>query len=174
MTLSIIWISIASLLGFAVIAVFAGWLKLKRDVYLLFYIPLVSALFIECIISNKIGTKVIVSHKLAWGLLGAVIAGAFVIKNVYSQPSSKRSTGLALLADITWPVLVYGLMDALLLSVLHVLAIKIALIDPVWIQNWFGKIGFCIIGLFASFIVTTDYHLVYPEFRGKKVIYINH
>ena len=173
MKLSLIWILIASLLGFTVAAVFAGWLQLKRNVYLLFYIPLVSALFIAYIISNKIDTKVIFSHNWAWGLLGAFIAGAFVIKNVYTQPSSKRSTGFALLTDITWPGLVYGLMDALLLSVIPVLAIKIALTDPVWTQNWLGKIGFCIIGLFASFFVTTAYHLGYPEFRGKRILWPN-
>lgn len=129
MTLSIIWILIASLLGFSVAAVFAGWLKLKRNVYLLFYIPLVSALFIVFITSNKIDTKEIVTYNWYWGLLGAVIAGAFVIRNVYSQPSSNSSTGLDLLTDITWPGLVYGLTDALLLSVLPIIAIKIALTD---------------------------------------------
>jgi len=173
MTLSILWILISSLLGFTVAAVFAGGLKLKRNVYLLFYIPLVSALFIAFITSNKIVTKEIVSHNWAWGLLGAVIAGAFVIRNVYSQPSSKRSTGLALLTDITWPGLIYGLMDALLLLVLPILAIRIALNDPVRTQNWFGKISFSIIGLLASFFVTTIYHLGYPEFRGKKVLLPN-
>jgi hypothetical protein len=35
MTLSILWILIASLLGFTVAAVFAGGLKLKRNVYLI-------------------------------------------------------------------------------------------------------------------------------------------
>ena len=68
MKLSLIWILIASLLGFTVAAVFAGWIKLKRNLYLVFYIPLVSAFFIAFIISNKIDTKVIVSNNLAWGL----------------------------------------------------------------------------------------------------------
>jgi hypothetical protein len=173
MTLSIIWILIASALGFTVAAIFAGWLKLKRNVYLLFYIPLVSALFIAFITSNKIDIKEIVTYNWAWGLLGAVIAGTFVIRNVFSQPSSKRSTGLDLLIDITWPGLVYGLTDALLLSVLPILAIRIALTDPVWTHTWYGKLGFGIIGLVASFFVTTAYHLGYPEFRGKKVLWPN-
>lgn len=171
--MGMLWILYASLLGFAVAAIFAGLLKLPRNIYLLIYIPLVAALFTFFIISNKINVTEVLLHNWYWGLLGAVIAGAFVIKNVFSQPFSKRSTGLELLVDIVWPGLTYGLIDALLLSVLPILAIKLALTDPCWTENWYGKIGIGIIGLLASFIVTTAYHLGYPEFRGKKVIWPN-
>jgi hypothetical protein len=171
--MSIVWILFASFLGFTVASIFSGLLKLPRNLYLLIYIPVVAALFALFIIINKISLSEILSYNWYWGIIGAILAGAFVIRNVYSQPSSKRSTGLALLNDIIWPGLVYGLMDALLLSVLPILSIKIALTDPAWTQNWFGKIGFCIMGLLASFFVTTAYHLGYPEFRGKKVLWPN-
>lgn len=171
--MGMLWILYASVLGFAVAAIFAGLLKLPRNIYLLIYIPLVTALFTFFIISNKINITEVLLHNWYWGLLGAVIAGAFVIKNVFSQPSSKRSTGLELLVDIVWPGLTYGLIDALLLSVLPILAVKFALTDPCWTENWYGKIGIGIIGLLASFLVTTAYHLGYPEFRGKKVIWPN-
>jgi hypothetical protein len=171
--MSIVWILSASFLGFAVASIFAGLLKLPRNLYLLVYIPVVAAFFFLFIVINKISLNEILSHNWYWGVIGAFLAGAFVIKNVYSQPSSIRSTGLALLTDIAWPGFVYGLMDALLLSVLPVLAVRIALTDPVWTQNWLGKIGFGIIGLLASFFVTTAYHLGYPEFRGKNIIWPN-
>jgi hypothetical protein len=171
--MSIIWIFSASILGFAVSSIFAGVLKLARNLYLLVYIPVVAALFALFILINKISLNQILTHNWYWGVIGAILAGTFVIKNVYSQPSSKRSTGLALFTDITWPGLVYGLMDALLLSVLPVLAVNIALTNPVWTQNWLGKICSGFIGLLASFFVTTAYHLGYPEFRGKKVLWPN-
>jgi|WetSurMetagenome_2_1015567.scaffolds.fasta_scaffold02362_12 hypothetical protein len=173
MTPGIIWIIIASILGFTVAAIFAGWLKLKRNVYLLFYIPLVSALFLIFIISNKLNVKELIFHNWYWGLLGAVIAAGFVIKNVFSQPASERQKGFALLSDILWPGLVYGFADALLLSVLPILAVKSAFTDPAWLNSWFGKIGFIVAGLIASFFVTTVYHWGYPEFRGKKIIWPN-
>jgi hypothetical protein len=168
-----LWILYASILGFAVAAIFAGLLKLPRNIYLLIYIPLVAVLFALFITSNKINISEALFHNWYWGLVGAVIAGAFMIKNVYSQPSSQRSTGLELVVDIVWPGLTYGLIDTLLLSVLPILAVKLALTDPVWTENWYGKIGFGAIGLLASFLVTTAYHLGYPEFRGKKVIWPN-
>jgi hypothetical protein len=171
--MSTLWILFASVLGFSVSAIFAGWLKLPRNLYLLIYIPLVAVLFALFLISTKMNIKEMLSHNWYWGLIGAIVSGAFVIKNVYSQPSSKRSTGLNLLLDILWPGLSYGLIDALLLSVLPILAISVILADPVWTENWIGRIGIGAIGLLASFFVTTAYHLGYPEFRGKNVIWPN-
>jgi hypothetical protein len=123
--MSIVWILSASFLGFGVASIFAGLLKLPRNLYLLVYIPVVAAFFFLFIVTNKISLNEIFSHNWYLGVIGAILAGAFVIKNVYSQPASKRSTGLVLLTDILWPGLVYGLIDALLLSVIPVLAVMI-------------------------------------------------
>jgi hypothetical protein len=92
---------------------------------------------------------------------------------VLSQPSSERQKGFALVTDILWPGLTYGLVDALLLSVLPILAVKLAVANTPFLDSWFGRIGFIFLGLLASFFATTAYHLGYPEFRGKKVIWPN-
>jgi hypothetical protein len=173
MTSGFLWILIASSLGFAVAATFAGWLKLKRNLYLLFYIPLVAALFVVFIISNKLSVRELLIHNWYWGLLGAVIAAAFVIKNVLSQPSSERQKGFALLSDILWPGFAYGLIDALLLSVLPVLAMQMVFSDAGWLNGTIGKTGLITIAMVGSFFATTVYHLGYPEFRGKNVIWPN-
>jgi hypothetical protein len=173
MTSGIIWILAASLLGFTVAAVFAGLLRLKRNVYLLIYIPLVTALFTAFIILNKIDVRELVFFNWIWGLAGAVIAGAFVIKNVFSQPSSERQKGFGLVTDIIWPGFTYGLIDALLLSVLPILAVKSAVSGTALLESWSGRVLFILLGLLASFFATTAYHLGYPEFRGKKVIWPN-
>ena len=173
MTSSLIWILIASLLGFTVAAVFDGWLKLQRNVYLLFYIPPVAALFIAFVILNDLNIKEIFLFNWTWGILGAILSGAFVVKNVLSQPSSERQKGVALISDIIWPGFTYGLVDALLLSVLPILAVRLAVTNVALFDSWSGKILFIILGLLASFFATTIYHLGYPEFRGKKVIWPN-
>jgi hypothetical protein len=169
----VIWILFASLLGFSVAAIFSGLLKLNRNIYLLFYVPLVLCLFILFILSNKINILDILTHNWYWGLLGAILAAAFVIKNVFSQPSSPRNKGLALLSDILWPGIVYGLMDSLLLSVLPILSVQSALTNSFWHDRWMGRIALGLLALLASFFVTTSYHLGYQEFRGKKVIWPN-
>jgi hypothetical protein len=170
---SLIWILIASFLGFGIAAFFAGRLKLKRNIYLLIYIPLISVLFLLFIVKNGYNISEILFHNWYWGLVGAVIASGFVIKNVLSQPSSERQRGFALLTDIIWPGFLYGLIDALLLSVLPVLAIR-TIFSGMAVQNTLiFKIGFIVSGLLASFFATTIYHLGYPEFRGKNVIWPN-
>lgn len=171
--MSIFWILSAALLGFAIAAVFAGLLRLPRNYYLLVYIPIVAAFSILFLATNNINLKELLAHNWYWGLAGALIAGAFVVKNVYSQPSSERRYGGEFIRDITWPGLAYGLIDALLLTVIPVLAVKIALTGPAWTEIWYGRVGTGIIGLLASFFVTTAYHLGYPEFRGKKVMWPN-
>jgi len=173
MTAGLIWILIASFLGFSIAAVFAGWLKLKRNVYLLVYIPLVAALLTAFVISNDLNIREIILHNWAWGLLGAVLAGAFVVKNVLSQPSSERHKGVDLLSDILWPGFTYGLIDALLLSVLPILSVRLAITNAVSTDSWSTRFLFIVLGLLSSFFVTTAYHLGYPEFRGKKVIWPN-
>lgn len=171
--MTILWILAASFLGFGIAAIFAGLLKLQRNIYLIFYIPLVAALFTMFIIKNNIEITRIILFNWYWGLIGALIAGAFVIKNVFSQPPSKRNTGISLVTDITWPGLIYGFTDAILLSVLPILAVNLAFSESSLSAIWYGKIIIGIIALLASFFVTTAYHLGYPEFRGKKVIWPN-
>jgi hypothetical protein len=171
--MAFLWILIASLLGFSVAAIFAGKMKLRRNLYLLIYIPLVSALILFFIISSRLNISELISHNLLWGLLGALIASGFVIKNVFSQPSSERNMGLALVSDILWPGFAYGLADSLLLSVLPVLAVKLAFAESISINDLAGRLGFGAVAMISSLFVTTFYHLGYSEFRGKKVIWPN-
>ncbi len=56
------------------------------------------------------------------GLIAAVLAGAFVVANVWSQPASPMPQGLELVFDLLWLGVVYGTVDALLLNVFPVLA----------------------------------------------------
>jgi hypothetical protein len=173
MTSGILWILAASITGFATAAIFAGWLRLRRNLFLLVYIPLVAALFLLFIISNKFNVRELLLNNWYWGLLGAVLAGGFVIKNVLSQPSSERQKGIGLLSDILWPGFAYGMIDSLLLSVLPVLAVKMALSNNLDFGTVSGKLLFIAAGLLASLFATTIYHLGYPEFRGKKVLWPN-
>jgi hypothetical protein len=173
MNSGILWLLVASFFGFGIAAIFAGWLKLKRDIYLLFYIPIIAVLFYFFIVSNDLNVKELLIHNWYWGLLGALISGAFVIKNVFSQPSSPRSTGTSLVSDIIWPGLTYGLIDSLLLSILPIIAIRLTLTNEIWTSGLLGRIGLGTIALIASFFATTVYHLGYPEFRGKNVIWPN-
>lgn len=168
----IFWILAASFAGFIVAAIFAGLLKLNRNVYLLIYIPAVLILVYLFVKYARIPVKETVLHNIIWGLAGAIVISPVLIRNVLSQPASERSKGFAFLTDIVWPGLIYGICDALLLSVLPVLAVRMAFSSSDF-SSWTVKAGFFLSALAASLIITTAYHLGYPEFRGKKVIFAN-
>lgn len=168
----ILWIVAASLAGFTIAAVFAGLLKLNRNIYLMVYIPAVLILMYLFIKFARIPVIDTVLHNIIWGMAGAVLISPLLIKNVHSQPASERSKGMTFLMDIVWPGLIYGICDALLLSVLPVLAVRLAFSGADF-SSWAVKAGFFMSALAASLIITTAYHLGYPEFRGKKVIFAN-
>ena len=102
---------------------------------------------------------------LLWMLPGAVLIGAFLVRNILSQPVSPRSQGLSLALDIAWLGIVYGTLDALFLSVLPVLATWQAFSALGWTATTPGKIAVGAIALVASLLVTVAYHLGYPEYR---------
>lgn len=105
----------------------------------------------------------------AWGVAAAILAGAFLVTNVLSQPASDRSSELSLTLDLLWLGGVYGLVDALLLSVLPILATWQASAALGGTAGWPGRISTGILALLLSLAVTAAYHLGFPEFRGADV-----
>jgi hypothetical protein len=73
---------------------------------------------------------------------------------------------MTLIFDLLWLGVAYGLTDALLLSVLPVLATWQAFSQLNLTASIPGKILVGVVAVFASLLVTTTYHLGYPEYRG--------
>jgi hypothetical protein len=161
------WSAAAGLLGFALALIFARLLRLPRGIYLIPYIGFTSLFLYTYVKWSRLAIGDLIRHHWVWGLLGAFLFAAFTIKNILSQPASPRSQGFALGFDLLWSGLIYGLMDALLLSVLPVLATWQAFTLLNWTANWPGKMLVGLLALLASLFVTVAYHLGYPEYRGK-------
>jgi hypothetical protein len=169
--IAIVWVLAAGALGFAVSAVFAGIIRMPRMSYLLVYIP-ISALFIGVFFfTENIHVGSLILHNWIWGLIVTMICAAVVIKNVTAQPSSPRRSGSGVIIDILWPGLAYGVIDGILLSVVPALAILEALSDIPPAAGIWGQIGVRLIALAASCLVAAAYHLGYPEFRGRRVLW---
>ena len=160
------WIVAAGLLGFATSVIFARVLRLPRKIYLLPYVGF-SGVFLAAYVSwSELSVLDLIRHQWIWGLVGAIFLGAFTVRNVLSQPASARTQGAALAFDIVWSGVIYGLVDALLLSVLPVLASWQAFTLLDWTANLPGKILAGLLGILASLFVTVAYHLGYPEYGG--------
>ena len=167
--LSLLWVLAASLLGFGISAVFSGWLKLSRRVFLIPYIGLTSAFLLWFFRANEIYLVALLAKNWIWGVVAGGIVGAFLVNNVRSQPSSRQSTGGDLALDIAWLGLAYGIVDALFLNTMPVLAVWTGFSQVGWAGSWLGKIGVGILALCASLLVTLTYHVGYSEFRNRSV-----
>jgi hypothetical protein len=166
---SVLWVISASLLGFGISILFSNWLKLSRRVFLIPYIGLSSAFLFWFFQANEIDVSSFLAENWIWGVVAGVLVSAFLIKNVRSQPASRQSSGGELVFDIAWLGLAYGLVDALFLNVMPVLAVWNGFSQVDWAGSWLGKIGVGILALLASLLVTLAYHAGYLEFRNKRM-----
>ncbi len=164
--LHLIWIAAAALLGFAISAIFAGMFRLPRSIYIIPYVGLAGLFVYAYFRWSEVSILNLVRHNWYWGVLGAILFGLFTVRNVFSQPVSPRPEGLSLAFDLLWSGVVYGLIDALLLSVLPVLATWAAFSSLGLTAAWPGKILVGFLAIIASLLVTSAYHLGYPEYRG--------
>lgn len=167
MSLNLVWIVITLLFTFLTSAIFSGWLKLPRNLYLLIYIPFSLAVFVLFVFTTELNIVKHFIYNWYWGLAGAAAASVIVIKNVLSQPASESNRGYLLIRDIIWSGFFYGLVDSLLLSVLPILAVRQELINVEWAGNFI--VG--LIALLVSSVITVVYHLGYQEFRNKNVLW---
>lgn len=164
-----IWIILAAGLGLALAGLFAGWLRLPRRLFLIPYVS-VSGLFIAgYFMWTGIDFSQLLAGNWAWGVLAGLLVGTITVANVRAQPASRQSGGGRLLVDLAWAGVAYGLIDALFLNVLPVLAVREGLAGFGWAGSSIGKVGMGAIALAASLLVALAYHVGYPEFRNRKV-----
>ena len=164
------WVLGASIVGFAVPSVFAGGLHVDRAVFVLPYVC-VSAVFLYLYVRwSGVDVYRRLRQHWVWSVVGAIVAGTFVVNNVLNQPASATPSGLELVGAILWLGVVYGTTDALLLSVLPLFATWQALSSLGWTHSTYGRIACGALALIASLAVAGAYHLGFPEFRGSSVV----
>ena len=163
------WTVSASILGFAMSAIFAGRMRLSRNHFLVPYVALVGVFLYAFIVVNNIDVATLLIQNWVWGLLMGLLTSLILIRHVRTQPVSRQTYGTELLFDLTWAGLVYGIVDALFLNVMPVVASWIGASQFEWTATLIGKIGVGVLGLMASLLVTLAYHVGYPEFRNRRV-----
>ena len=166
------WVITATVLGFAISTVFARWLRFTRPRFLIPYVSLASIFLYGFMLVNEVNAVAVLRENWAWGVLAGGLVSIFLVKTVRSQPLSRQSNGAGLVIDLAWAGLAYGMVDALFLNVMPVMAVWIGTSESGWTATPFGKIAVGLAGLFASLLVTLTYHLGYPEFRNKSVMLV--
>jgi hypothetical protein len=90
-------------------------------------------------------------------------------RQVFGQPGSPRSSGLPLTGDLAWFGVVYGTIDALLLTVVPVIALY-GLRPAEELAESNLRLRWALIALAGSALVTAAYHAGFTEFRGPQLI----
>lgn len=165
-----LWVLGAALLSWACAAFFAGVLHWPRPLFLAPYVLLAGGFLLAWLRWGGVDWRHELTRNWGWGLLAALVVGAFVVRNVLQQPRTPMPQGMDLVFTLLWLGLVYGLVDSLLLSVLPIAATWQACTRLGWTERWPGQMATSGLALLASLVVTVAYHLGYPEFQGLAVL----
>jgi hypothetical protein len=164
-----LWVIAAGGVGFAVATVFAQWLRMRRTGFLVPYVIIIGVFLYGYAQWSSIDLVEQLVRKWIWGLVGAVLVGTLMVRNVLSQTASPKPGGASLGFEIAWWGVVYGIVDAAFLSVMPVLATWQAFADLAWSDTWYGQVLIGMVALLASSYVAAAYHLGYPEFQSTRV-----
>ena len=163
------WVLLAAVVGLADAGLLSGWLHLGRGWFVLGHALVVCGLVAAYVAATRVGPAVQLRRRWGAGLIGGLALGAVLAYGVSGQPASARPEGAQLVGALLWLGVVYGTADALLISVLPVLAVYGSrpaeeLRTAGARARWGG------LALLASLLVAAAYHLGFQEFRGAALV----
>ncbi|GAB2756427.1 hypothetical protein GCM10027020_05680 [Nocardioides salsibiostraticola] len=165
------WLALGLVLGFLVPFVFADVLDLSRDLYYGIYAAFVLTFFAlwARATDQQVGTML----RRRWPLavtLGVVFAGVLAVVVIRTDAATARPEGLELAWALLWRGVMYGAMDALLLSVFPILAVFAAASGSRLRTHLIGQVAVVAAAMLASLVMTATYHVGYSDFRSDKVV----
>jgi len=158
-----LWLGSGSVLFFMVPLVGTDMLGLQPDMYYLIYFTIAVAWFAVFVKAYAAELRDLWRHNLSLSLVIGAVAGAGLVAMVFRQAGTDHPDGWRFGFEIIWRGLVYGSVDALTLFVFPG-AVAYLLMHG----NREGakrKVGFAGLALLLSLLVSTSYHLGYPEYR---------
>jgi hypothetical protein len=169
MARQVVWLLAAAGVGYTSSALFSGVLRLPRPWFIATHALVTSVFLVGYLWSNRIGVHQLLRRHTWRGLAGAVILGAFMAWSMQRQPASVAPQGSGLVLALAWLGLVYGIVDALLLNVLPVVATWRAFEAQGWTGGIRGRVATATTGLLSSLTITAAYHLGFAEFQGPEL-----
>ncbi len=154
--------------AFLVPFIFSSVLALNHDVYYLVYFAASAAflgIYAEATKTDVVG---LLTRQWRWSLAIGVAAAVFLVARILSaEDATPRPTGLYFAFSIAWRGVLYGVVDALLLTAFPV-AVAHALFEG-RIEGIRRRVGFGAVTLVLVLLITASYHMGYKQFRENGV-----
>lgn len=157
------WFVAGALLAFLVPFVLTSLLSLQRDLYYLVYFVIMGASLGAYAARMRVDVAGMLRRAWRWSLaLGLIGAAAFVFV-ILREAGTAHPAGAYFAFELAWRGLVYGAVDALVLSAF-----------PVWVAyELFGrelagvarKLWYVVVSLCLVVVITAAYHSGYEQYR---------
>jgi len=159
------WFVGVSVIAFIVPLVFSSYLELQHDVYYLVYFAIVAAALAVYVRACAINLSEVVGHNWKLSLALGLASGAFVTWSVLGRmDSTPHPTGAYFAFEILWRGVLYGIVDALLLSAFPgLVAWKLMQRN---ITGAARRITYGILTLALVVIITATYHAGYKTLQN--------
>lgn len=158
------WYGLGALVAFLLPFVFSSTLDLNHDVYYLIYFSGAAAFLAAYATVTQADLRGLFTRNWRWSLALGALAAAFVVFNVLArEDSTPHPDGLYFAFTIAWRGVLYGVIDALLLTAFPT-AVAYALMSGK-LDTVARRAAFAVLGLALVLVITATYHLGYEQFR---------
>ena len=161
------WFGAAAVVGFGVPYLASSVLDLQHDLYLALYFAAVLSLCAAYVHSTGLDVRATLTRHWKLGTLLGVVFGAALVRNVLSEDATPRPDGAYFVFELIWRGGVYGLVDALLLTVLPCLVVYRSLGGR--LATWRRRAAYFAASLALVMSLTAVYHLGYSQYRDEGV-----
>jgi hypothetical protein len=157
------WFAGGGVLAFAVPYVFSSRLDLDRDVYYAVYFTMGLGFLAAYVTETRIDILALFKEGWRLSLALSVPATVFVVVNVLSRDSTPGANGLYAAFEVGWRGVLYGAVDALLLTAFPG-AVALSILGG-RLDGVLRHLLFAAVMLPLVVVITATYHLGYEQFR---------
>lgn len=162
------WPLMAAGVGLTSSLIFSSALQLPREAFVAFWTLAATAFLAWYLAAQHVDLRVQLRRRWVSGLVGGVLLGALLAAQVFAQPASVRANGLTLVGELLGLGFVYGVVDAMMLTVVPVLSLY-GMRQASELQVAGARYRWAVVALLGSALVAAAYHAGFAEFRGPQL-----